>query len=289
MTIAHLSDLHFGFSPERDALIARRIAEAAARHPDHLVITGDLSQHGHTDEFAAVHKLLLENGFDDPARLTVIPGNHDLFAFFFAEFHSGSDLYAQWRRLPATARDIFRYSWSDYAADLGRFHAAFPEAFRGILTLETTEEPSWPFIKLLPEQIALIAVESNRLLPMLRSNAACSSGQVDLESSKRILSHPALQERVRILLLHHHLVPEAPLTRAMGKVYTTMTRVVNRARFSRLLETSGITLVLHGHYHHHEHYTIGHGLTAVNSGGFGQWHLIELDGEAVTLHSCGQE
>ncbi|HNW59728.1 MAG TPA: metallophosphoesterase [bacterium] len=289
MRLAHLSDLHLGLSPERDALIVRRFEELAALRPDHLVISGDLSQHGREAEWSALRTLLQQYGWYDPARLTVIPGNHDLFSFFFEDFHSGSDLYAQWRRLPRTARGIYRYGWEEYHQDLERFHQAFAGFSRDHLTLQETGAAPFPFIKLMQENVALIAIESNRLLPQLRSNTACSKGWIDLESTARILGHPALQNRTRILLLHHHLMPERLVAQHKGRRFATMTRIVNRAELVELLGSFRIDLVLHGHYHEHEVYQIGAAIPVVNSGGFGRWHLIEIKNASITIHSRESE
>ena len=51
-----------------------RIASAA----DHAICTGDLTQLGHPEEFAAAREALGALG-DDPERFTVFPGNHDRY------------------------------------------------------------------------------------------------------------------------------------------------------------------------------------------------------------------
>ncbi len=285
MLIAHLSDLHLGFTPDRDAMIAQRLGELREIAPHHLVITGDLSQAGRSEQFTAVRELLRQNCFYDPARLTLIPGNHDLFTFFFKDFHAGSDLYAKWHRLPRTARQLYRYGWQEYEADLARFHTAFSEAFQGIITLNESGSISYPFIRILDGRTALIALESNRLLPQIRANAACSNGLVDLASAERILVHPALENRRKIVLLHHPLLPEQLVAARMGKLYASMTRIRNREEFIGLLNRSGVDLVLHGHYHHHEEYHIGEGIPVLNSGEIEHWHLIDSDEEGVRITS----
>jgi Icc protein len=75
LTLAHLSDLHFGRSAEsddRNRAIARLLLSAEV---DHLVVTGDITQRGRLWElglFAAAYAPLIRAG-----RVSVVPGNHD--------------------------------------------------------------------------------------------------------------------------------------------------------------------------------------------------------------------
>ena len=283
MKIVHLSDLHWGFSPERDALIEQRLGELSACTADHVVISGDLSQSGRSQEFAALRSLLLGSGCYHPDRLTVIPGNHDLFSFFFRDFNAGRDLYARWRRLPGAAASLYRYGWREYEADLDRFHSFFSETFEGIFTLAGNPAISYPFIKLLGERAALIVLESNRMLPQIRRNSACSNGWIDLDAAAAILAHPGLENRFRIVVLHHQLQAEEQVAARMGRLYAAMTRLINRTALIDLLDRSGVDLVLHGHYHHLEQYTVGRGIPVVNSGDAAGWHLIDIGEEGAGI------
>ena len=88
LTIAHLTDTHFGNRPgvaDRN----RRVAESVARiAPDVVVVTGDVADHGHPDEYAEARAVL--GGL--PAPVLWGTGNHDVrepFAEAFAESFSG--------------------------------------------------------------------------------------------------------------------------------------------------------------------------------------------------------
>jgi predicted MPP superfamily phosphohydrolase len=74
-TLAHLSDLHFGQGPAREAM-ARALCQALIDSAiDHVVVTGDVTNKGRDVEmslFLDVFAPLLRQG-----RLTVVPGNHD--------------------------------------------------------------------------------------------------------------------------------------------------------------------------------------------------------------------
>jgi predicted phosphodiesterase len=117
--IVHVSDIHFWqyvFNPLRlmskrlvgmtSLLLGRarrfrleRVPELVNQvlrlDPDHILITGDLTTTALPDEFQAA-RAALSGWFDDPARVTIVPGNHDrytlrahrsrLFEHYFAAF-----------------------------------------------------------------------------------------------------------------------------------------------------------------------------------------------------------
>lgn len=102
MRIAHLSDLHVlerhaarrrgadrvrlelicngrAVDPEDRRLRLLRSLEAArAEGVDHLVITGDLTEDGHPDQFEMLAEILDDAGVD-PHRTTLLAGNHDAY------------------------------------------------------------------------------------------------------------------------------------------------------------------------------------------------------------------
>lgn len=99
--IAHITDLHLVehdyarrsasdryrlqyLNTGRNIDPARRRAKAvaalrAASHADHVVVTGDLTEDGSPAQFEAVAEVLAEAGLD-PERVTLVPGNHDVYA-----------------------------------------------------------------------------------------------------------------------------------------------------------------------------------------------------------------
>jgi 3',5'-cyclic AMP phosphodiesterase CpdA len=73
--LAHLSDLHLGQSPKREAAARRLVRALLDAHVDHVVITGDLTHRGLRSELALFRQVfapLLADG-----RVSLVPGNHD--------------------------------------------------------------------------------------------------------------------------------------------------------------------------------------------------------------------
>jgi 3',5'-cyclic AMP phosphodiesterase CpdA len=131
ITLAHLSDLHFG---TEDALIADRLAgELAELRPRLVVISGDLTQRARRSQFAAARSYLDRL----PAPLLVIPGNHDI------------PLYDVGRRVLAP---MGRYR-AMIADDLCPFHVDDDLA---VLGLNTTRPTRWKEGSISSRQVELI-------------------------------------------------------------------------------------------------------------------------------------
>ncbi len=74
-TLAHISDLHMGRSPDCDQRAAQLCHTLVEADIDHVVVTGDLTHRGkirELEQFNRAFAPLLETG-----RLSVVPGNHD--------------------------------------------------------------------------------------------------------------------------------------------------------------------------------------------------------------------
>jgi 3',5'-cyclic AMP phosphodiesterase CpdA len=87
MRIAHLSDLHLTRGPLA-AQPAAALADALARllalepRPDCVVITGDLADTGHPEEYGTLRAILRKC----PLPVHLLPGNHDDPAAMIARF-----------------------------------------------------------------------------------------------------------------------------------------------------------------------------------------------------------
>jgi 3',5'-cyclic AMP phosphodiesterase CpdA len=73
--IAHLSDVHFG--AEESAVVEGAVVAVERFAPDVVVVSGDLTQRAHGDQFHAARAFLDRLGTIG-TDLVVVPGNHDL-------------------------------------------------------------------------------------------------------------------------------------------------------------------------------------------------------------------
>ncbi len=77
--IAHISDTHFG--TEVPAVVEALLALTRQHPPDLLVLSGDVTQRARASQFAAARAFVERVA---PARLLVLPGNHDIPLFNLA-------------------------------------------------------------------------------------------------------------------------------------------------------------------------------------------------------------
>jgi 3',5'-cyclic AMP phosphodiesterase CpdA len=110
VTIAHLSDLHFGDACPRALDAAREALEGLA--PDCIVVTGDVTQAGRRSEFQAAADWFARLS----APLVVCPGNHDAPVYavlprLFAPFDRFKRLGAADQWTCARGRAVVR-SWN---------------------------------------------------------------------------------------------------------------------------------------------------------------------------------
>ncbi|HEX6491278.1 MAG TPA: metallophosphoesterase [Gaiellaceae bacterium] len=74
MLIAQLSDLHVGGTRYREALLRSAIAEVNASEPDIVVVAGDLTDEGYSDQYPLVQQELAALSCE---QIVSVPGNHD--------------------------------------------------------------------------------------------------------------------------------------------------------------------------------------------------------------------
>jgi len=131
LTIAQLSDLHCG-SPLHDPdLLVHSVNEILDLQPDIVLVVGDLTQEGYSDEFQAARDALrpLQESFTT----IVIPGNHDAknvgYVHFEDHFGKGEDGRAD--RVLHLHREVAPFGVSVVAVDSSRPDLAEGEVGRG--------------------------------------------------------------------------------------------------------------------------------------------------------------
>lgn len=110
--ILHLSDIHFGC--ENKAALAQVMHVAHTGPFDLIAITGDITQFGRTEEFAAAAAWI---GSLPPQRL-ITPGNHDV------PYATPERLYAPFARFRRTFGDPVFGSWESQGLSARAFNSA---------------------------------------------------------------------------------------------------------------------------------------------------------------------
>ncbi len=194
-TLAHLSDVHlapvvgFGVAHWRvkrllgyvnwhrrrkgvhlRPVVDRLVADLVLQRPDHVAVTGDLVNLGLPGEMAAALEWL--RGVGSPDRVTVVPGNHDI--------------YVRMRRDPGTAR------WQEFmrANAEGAGYGDGGHAF--------------PFVRRFG-RIAFVGV--NSAIPTMPVLARGRVGRDQLERLGRLLDRLGREGLMRVVLIHYPPLP----------------------------------------------------------------------------------
>jgi 3',5'-cyclic AMP phosphodiesterase CpdA len=187
--------------------VAREIARA---NVDHVVITGDLTNLALEQEFDAVKALIEDELRLDAEKVTVVPGNHDLYTRGAMRAQRFTRWFAPYLEsdLPELAADL----------SLGRF----------------------PVVKL-RGPLAIIGMSSAVPRPPLVASGELGPKQID--ALARILGHDEVKRRTPLLALHH------PIHNPTSKVKTWVEGLVDASELTDAVAHVERGLLLHGHLH----------------------------------------
>lgn len=278
MEIAHISDLHFGISSYHDRGNERVLQEVAGSRMDHLIITGDVTNSGRDEEYLRAAEALKKYGLLSSERLTVIPGNHDLYSPFFHHFTTPEHVYRNFAGISRYFRFILGYGLSNYRHDLKKFNSHFTPAFEGVIK-DKYNFGGYPFIKVLNNEAAIIGLDSNAL-PGLLHNPSCSNGicdNQDYRALKQILGREELKGKIKIAAMHNYLYSYEQVLSTSNRWFARFMETKKVERYIALFDMFNVDLVLHGHYHFNDRYLAGKtGINVINGGGtrWGKWNRI---------------
>ena len=193
-SLAHFSDLHdcnldnlrlrellnkrlFGYlkwrllrhTGYRNEIMAVLQQDLKSGHPDHIVITGDLTHLSRSEEFRRIAEWL--RSLAPPRQVTIIPGNHDMYVKIAWEstFSHWADFMASDKKYPGTLSQ-------------DRMAAAFP-----VLRIHGP--------------IAIIGICTARPVnPLL---AVGTIGTAQLQRLEQILLETGRRQLARVVLIHH--------------------------------------------------------------------------------------
>ena len=243
--IAHISDPHLSRQYYREniksfKMLLRSILDEGA---DHVIISGDIVSTADEDDYYLAREILSGNRLLDSSRLTIVPGNHDIFG----GPHRAADILS----FPQHIRSV------DYARHTELFQNAFAETFLNVTRLEETS--LFPFIKTTgPFNI----IGLNSIPPWsFRHNPLGTNGMLDdrqFNSLEKLASSGILAGRTNIVAIHHHfndlVQSEYDGSRLWTKIESNTMRMKKRKKIIRLFQSLNVRYVLHGHLHRNEIY-----------------------------------
>jgi 3',5'-cyclic AMP phosphodiesterase CpdA len=194
--------------PVLDALVAdlHRLA------PDHVVITGDITNISLPEEFTRAGRWLRSLGA--PHQVSVIPGNHDAY------------VGVSWEKSLAKWADFMTGSTSN-----GEAAEADHSSERPVTHLD-----DFPFVRV-RDPIAVVGVSTATPTPV--GSAAGKIGERQLDLLARRLDSLGRQDLFRVVLIHH-----PPLTNGRQR-----RELLDAEGFHDAIARHGAELILHGHTH----------------------------------------
>ena len=202
------------------ALLEALAEDLRRERPDHLALTGDLSNVSLEAEWREALRWI-EGTERTPADVTVIPGNHDAYV------------------PEVVARGTFQALFGAYQSrEVG------PPSITGGEVMgqssPTDGQSMYPFVRL-RGPLALVAI--NSCVPTGDLGAWGRIGAPQLERIEATLGHAELRGKVRVVLIHH---PPVQLKGGEER------NLKDRAALAAVLQRVGAELVVHGHDHRDE-------------------------------------
>jgi 3',5'-cyclic-AMP phosphodiesterase len=277
--LVHISDPHLSRQFYREHLKSFKLLlkSILAAGCDHLVITGDIVSTAEEEDYYLAREILGTLDLLDSTRLTVVPGNHDIFG----GPHRAVDVLS----FPQYIRNV------DYARNLELFQIAFGETFEDVVSYG--RNTIFPFVK---KAGPFSIIGMNSIPPWsLRRNPLGTNGKIEEEQRDSLLSmqeEGRLSDTIPLVAIHHHfndLQDNSAGGSVWKRVESNTMRMRGRTKTLRLFETLGIRYVLHGHIHRNEIYDSG-AVTLLNGAGavcddpirFLKYN--ELRGSAAAVH-----
>ncbi len=243
--IAHISDPHLSRQHYREhiksfKMLLRSMLNEGA---DHIIVSGDIVSTADEDDYYLAREILLNHQLLDSSKLTIVPGNHDIFG----GPHRAVDVLS----FPQHIRSI------DYTQHIALFQNAFAETFQNVTRLSETS--LFPFIKIVgPFNI----IGLNSIPPWsFRQNPLGTNGMLDdqqIDALEKMTSFGILADRTNIIVIHHHfndfIQSDYEGGRLWTKIESNTMRMKKRKRIIRLFQSFNVRYVLHGHIHRNEIY-----------------------------------
>ncbi|MCB0723246.1 MAG: metallophosphoesterase [Ignavibacteriae bacterium] len=277
--IAHITDIHIKYDNPAPNVTKFRalLMDAISSGCDHIVLTGDIADYADERDYAIIRGVLDEFDLLNSSRLSVIPGNHDIYG--------GPSPELPFFMYPTRCKEL------DYGSMLNQFYNSFIETFENIVTSKTS---FLPYIKLLNNDVAVIAINSiaeySRDMNPLGTNGLVSGKQ--LKEIDELAEIAGIKNKVKIVLIHHHFNKPGenknhPEHTLWLKTEQWKMRIHDKGSIFDFFKKHKVNMVLHGHTHITDTYA-RKGTFFVNSSGCSipftttgirEYHIIEIGGE----------
>ena len=245
MKIAHISDLHLSMFYKDSNLqkIKYLLKYAIAQKPDHIVITGDLTDNAGEKDFDILRNLFRSLGLLNSDRLSLVIGNHDIFG--------GPQTPDELFTFPKKCKNV------NYDSKVKEFVNYFSETFDDCIY--QNKENYFPFAKII-EDVLITGINSIARYSRLK-NPFASNGSVNLEQFNEVIE--IFNEfknfvRHKIILVHHHfnkMQVDENIPASLWQIIEKQTmKLRKKKRLFRLFKEYDVDLVLHGHYHEQREY-----------------------------------
>jgi Icc protein len=255
--IAHISDPHLSRQYYREHIKSFKMLLRALLDDgiDHIIVSGDIVSTGEEDDFYLAREIFANLGLLHSERLTIVPGNHDIFG----GPHRAVDVLS----FPRYIRSV------DYVQHKELFQNAFAETFSGVRRLSDSD--LFPFIKTLgPFNI----IGLNSTPPWsLRHNPLGTNGNLDdgqVRALAQLAGSEILRDRTNIIVIHHHFndlhQSEYDAGNLWSRIESNTMRMKRRRKIIRIFHELNVRYVLHGHIHRNELYDRG-GIFFANGAG----------------------
>lgn len=223
--LAHLSDFHFTALGNDFDFGCALLDDAIEQGADHLVVTGDIVEAGQMEVVKGFVSYLKGRKWAGPDRLTVTPGNHDIFPF-------------STRSLPPLSRPTVLFQEFAKITSSCRTRA-----------VRLVEGEPYPFGKVLCRDVVLVGMDTTRNGQF--NPRRWAEGELPEHHRDAVTEFFAVhsQAKHRIVAMHHHPWPEEFVRgNWMEQNFTTPPP----EKVEAWLRACGATLVLCGHVHHED-------------------------------------
>lgn len=246
MLIAHISDLHLNsfYNDSIFKLSNYLLKYISEQKVDHLVITGDITDNASEKDLEIFRRMLNKYGYLNGKKLSIIPGNHDIFG----GVQKAEDIFS----FPEKCNTV------NYNKRVSTFLSYFPEAFDNCFYL--SPKSFFPFAKRINNSL-IVGLNSIAIYSKL-TNPFGSNGEIDAAQFGElfdIFKNADKEIKHKIVLIHHHfnkLKSESKST--FGNIWAGIEKQTMKLRSKRrlfnLFKEFKVDIVLHGHIHESKEY-----------------------------------